>query len=407
MQINKPIRKWQLSFEGEWPTSVVFLGDSRHIAAGNRAGQIYIWQLPDSPPAPEQSKDGKENKDKKEDRPPDFAPTRRLDGHVNGITHLRTSPDGKTLISSSLDHTIRLWDVNAAENGKAEVVLDTKSREQKVRYKSKEEKEKILSAPGVTVATVPAAHVLEGHGGWVNGLDISGDGKRLVSGDDKCLSVVWDLDSRQQISTWHGYDRVWVRSAAMSPDGKTAFTCEFAGRRSSFDVPAAQARLWNTEDGSLKLDLLKVWTPEVKDNDRQDTYGYGRAWGKLLKRGLVCAEFSPDGKLLAVGQGGETDTGKIHLVDVQSGKIVRTVSGHRYGACDVKFSADGNYVLSSGRDTTVRICQVSDGKEVATLGKDRGGQFKDWMHAIAISPDQKFVAGADIAGMVHVWQLES
>jgi hypothetical protein len=229
----------------------------------------------------------------------------------------------------------------------------------------------------------------------------------MISGDDKCLSIVWDLKSRQPISSWRGYDRVWVRSAAMSPDGKTAFTCEFAGRRSNFDAPAAQARLWNADDGSLQLDLLKVWTPDIKEKDRQDTYGYWRKWGKLLKRGLVCAQFSPDGDLLAVGQGGETDTGKIHLVDVDSGKILRTVSGHRHGACDVKFSADGKYVLSSGRDTTVRICQVSDGKEVAALGKPRGGQFKDWTHAIAISPDQRTVAAADIAGIVHVWDLQS
>lgn len=403
MQINKPVHKWQLSFEGEWPTSVSFLGDSRHIAAGNRAGQIYVWVLPENPPQPEQAQKDK----KKEDRPPDFAPIRRLDGHTNGITHLCASPDGKTIISSSLDHTIRLWDVNSVDNGNAVVILDSRSRKQKARYKSKEEKEQILSAPGVTVATIQSTNVLEGHSGWINGLDISDDGNRIVSGDDKCVSIVWDLSSRKQISSWHGYDRVWVRSAALSPDGKTAFTCEYADRRSNFDAPAAQARLWNADDGSLKLDLLKVWTPDIKDKDRQDTYGYRQKWSKLLKRGLVCAQFSPDGKLLAVGQGGETDTGKIHLVEVESGKILRTVSGHRYGTCDVKFSADGKYVLSSGRDTTIRICQVLDGKEVAILGKQRGGQFKDWLHAIAISPDQKMVAAADIAGMVHVWQLHS
>ena len=113
-----------------------------------------------------------------------------------------------------------------------------------------------------------------------------------------------------------------------------------------------------------------------------------------MKRGLVCATFSPDGKLLAVGQGGETDKGQVHLINVETGKIERTVSGHKSGACDVKFSADGKLVLSTGRDTVVRVCQVEDGKEVATLGKERGGQFKDWFHSVAISPDQQYVSAA-------------
>ena len=403
MEINEPTHVWQLSFDGDWPTSVAFLGNGRKIAAGNRQGQIYVWNLPETPPAEDADGEGKEKT--KSETPPDFAPIRRLDGHTNGVTGLIATADGKTLISASLDRTVRLWDVEAKPTSTEEVVLDTKRREIAARRKSKEEKEKIIGAPGVQVEVVKSSHRLEGHGEWVKALGLSADGHRLISGDDACWTVVWDLATRKEICRWHGYDRVWVSSAALSPDGKSAITAAFAGRRSSFDRPAAQAKLWNADDGTMKLDLLKVWTPKVKDKDRIDSYGYAQTWGKLMKRGLVCAAFSPDGKLLAVGQGGETDTGKVHLIDTKTGEIVRTVSGHRYGACDVKFSADGKYILSSGRDTTVRICQVDDGKEVAALGKARGGQFKDWMHGIAISPDQKWVAAADIAGIVHLWQL--
>ncbi|MCA9175023.1 MAG: hypothetical protein KDB14_11125 [Planctomycetales bacterium] len=394
MQINQPFQQWQLKFEGDWPTSVTFLDDHR-LAAGNRAGQICVWSLPEAgEPAPGAKSE-----------PPNVSPIRLLDGHTNGITHLRATADGKTLISSSLDHSIRVWDVDAMPSGKRSIVLDGATREREARNKPAKEREAFLQAPGIELDVVEAAQVLDGHEGWVNGLDLSADGKRLISGDDRCLTIVRDLAAGAEVSRWRGYDRVWVRSAAISPDGKLAFTCEFAGRRSDFDVPAAQARLWNADDGSLKLDLLKVWTPEIKEEDRGDTYGYLQKWSKLIKRGLVCAAFSADGQLLAVGQGGETDTGQVHLVDVATGKIARTVSGHRYGVCDVKFSADGRFVLSAGRDTTVRICEVSSGKEVAQLGKERGGQFKDWLHALAISPDQSRVAAADIAGSVHVWRL--
>jgi WD40 repeat protein len=403
MKINNPSQHYQLTFEGDWPTSVAFLGSSRRLVAGNRSGDLLIWELPEQPPEIEESED---NKGKKESPPaPNVWPTTKLFGHENGISHLRTLPDGKTLVSGSWDHDVIVWDTSASPGGKKDIVLDSKTREQNTRYKKGDEKDAILNAPGVEVGTISPADKLEGHKGWILGLDISQDGALAVSGDDTGLTKVWDLKSRQVSSQWQGYDRVWVRAAAMSPDGKTVFTSEFADRRSNFDAPAAQARLWDAKTGEMKLDLLKVWTPDVKDEDRKDTYGYMQTWKKLLKRGLVCADFSPDGNLLAVGQGGETDTGKAHIVDVASGKILRTISGHQYGMCDVKFSADGKHIVTGGRDTTTRICQVSDGKEVAALGESRGGQFKDWIHAVAISPDQQFVAAADIAGMIHVWKL--
>ena len=399
MQIKEPVQRWQLLFEGDWATSVVFLGGSRRIAAGNKLGEIFVWELPENPP-------GQSKAEKKDSEPPDFAPVRRLDGHTNGISQLRASSDGKTLISAGLDHTIRIWDVDASASGTEIVVDDQKNRERKARSKSSEEKEKILNAPGTQVETVAATHILKGHNGWIFSLGISADGKRLISGDDSSLSIVWDLTTKKEISRWRGHNHTWVRSAALSPDGKTAFTGEYGGKRDNFDIPAAQASLWNCEDGSLKLDLLKLWTPKVKDEARTDSYSYLTVWVKLLGRGLVCASFSPDGKILAVGQGGEGG-GKIHLVDVESGKILRTLVGHRLGACDVTFSSDNQYVLSSGRDTTVRIWQVADGKEVAVLTKPLGAKYKDWMHSVAVSPNQEMVAAADIAGLVHVWQLKS
>jgi WD40 repeat protein len=399
MEIKNPIQQWQLKFEGEWPTSVAFLGNSRRVAAGNRAGQIYVWDLPETPPEPVKDENAKEPV------PPNCPPARRLDGHTNGISHLRSTADGKTLISSSLDRTVRIWDASAAASGSAEVVLDAKEREQKGQYKSGDEKDAILNAPGQTVETVAAVQVLEGHRDWVASLGMSRDEKRIISGDISSTVFVWDLANRTRISSWTGHAWNGAVAAALSPDGQTALVSEYRYKRDDFDIPAAALKLWNVSDGTGKLDLLKLQFPKLDISDT--SYGAAQLWRNFVAGGLIAAEFSPDGKLIAVGQGGETESGKVHLLEADTGKLLRTVSGHQSGVCDLKFSADGNFIFSSGRDTMVRICQVSDGKEVAALGKERGGQFKDWIHAIAISPDQKTVAAADIAGMVHVWQLQS
>ena len=108
---------------------------------------------------------------------------------------------------------------------------------------------------------------------------------------------------------------------------------------------------------------------------------------------------------MAVGQGGEGGEGKVHLVETESGKVARAISGHQYGVTDLAFSKDGAYLFTAGRDTTFRICRVSDGQEIAKIGKPRGGQFHDWLSAISISPDERWLAASDIGGMVQVWQL--
>ena len=49
LKINNPRYVCQLAFEGAWPTSVAFLGSHRRLVAGNRDGQLYLWQLPNDP----------------------------------------------------------------------------------------------------------------------------------------------------------------------------------------------------------------------------------------------------------------------------------------------------------------------------------------------------------------------
>ncbi|HND51697.1 MAG TPA: hypothetical protein PLV92_04850, partial [Pirellulaceae bacterium] len=391
LTIDKPALQWQLTMEGSWPMAVAFVGSGRRLVAGNQDGEIYLWELPETPPPLEGEK-------KPRDREaPGWAPVKKLVGHTNGITRLLALPDGRHVVSASLDHSIRVWDVERAASGEAEVVLDRETRESEFKRTRKDE---VLKAPGVKVGVIECEHVLSEHRDWVHSLCVSADGKRMISGDASAQIVTWDLEQRKVLASWKGRPWNWIVAAALTPAGDTAVVSEYRYKRDDFDIPAAALKSWDAATGAQKLDILQVQFPKLKPDET--SYEAAQMWRKFVANGLITADISPDGKLVAVGQGGETDTGKVHLLEIETGKLVRSVSNHQYGVTDARFSTCGKFLLSSGRDTTVRITKVEDGQEATVLGKPRGGQFKDWISALALSPDQKHVAGADIAGLVQV-----
>jgi WD40 repeat protein len=85
--------------------------------------------------------------------------------------------------------------------------------------------------------------------------------------------------------------------------------------------------------------------------------------------------------------------------------VVRTIGGHQYGTTDMSFSRDGKLLFTAGRDTLFRILRVEDGQEIAKAGKPRGGQFTDWLSAISVSSDERWLAASDISGHVQLWEL--
>ncbi len=385
----KPSRHWQLTFEGAWPTAVAVLPNGKQLVAGNEQGELFVWDLPDHTGDPgEKSEAGS------------LAPVRKLVGHENGITRIVALPNTQSVATASLDHTIRLWDLSVSPTGSTEVILDADTRERKTKKGDKQ----AASAPGITVTTQTACTVLPGHADWVSALAVSRDGSQLISGDYRSQVLVWDVATRAAKQKWSGLAWNWIVALAFLPDAKSALVSEVRYKRDDFDVPAAALRVWNLNDAQVTLDLLKVQFP--KYDPQAATYESAQIWRKFVAAGLVAADVSPDGKVLAVGQGGETDKGTIHLLDAEHGKLIRSVANHQYGVTDLKFTSDGKYLISVGRDTTLRVTSISDGKESLVLNAPRGGQFKDWLSALSVSADERVIAAADIAGIVHVWQFK-
>ena len=399
LKLAKARQIWQLDFEGSWPTGVAFW-DNNRLAVGNREGAIVVWDLPRTASGDEQAAAGDANKTAPS-APPNLPPASWLQGHTNAISRLVAA--GDSLVSASLDGTVRQWSPDAPASKQTPLVLDSASREKQAKRLPSKDREAFLNRPGGLVDVVAQSNIVHRADCWIQALGVSRDQQRLVIGDDRAEVTVYDLAGGKQLAKWSGFAWNQVSSAALSGSGEVCLVCESTYKRDDFDLPAPAVRVWNAGSGELQLDILKKLAP--KYDPQANSYGAAQQWRKLIRGGLIACDISPNGKLAAAGQGGETDTGKVLVIDMASGQLVREVAGHRYGVTDVKFSPDGQFLLSTGRDTTLQVCDVDSGKEVANLGTPRGGQFKDWLYALALSPDARRLAASDIGGKVHVWQL--
>ena len=195
----------------------------------------------------------------------------KLKGHSSAVHSVAFSPDGKLLISGSIDSTIKLW---ALPEGR---LLTTLSGHANSVYAVAISPDGKLLASGsgnaentIKLWALPEGKLLttlKGHYS-VNTVAISPDGKLLASGSDDHNIKLWALPEGRLLTTLSGHANS-VYAVAISPDGKLLAS-------GSID---STIKLWALPEGNL-LTTLSEHSGEV----------YSIA-------------ISPDGKLLASGSG--------------------------------------------------------------------------------------------------------
>jgi WD40 repeat protein len=275
------------------------------------------------------------------------------------------SPDGKRILTASVDHTARVWD----------------------------------AVTGHLLAT------LTGHTGPVNAAAFSPDGKHLVTASDDGTARVWDAVTGHQLATLAG-PNAEVRKAAFSPDGKHILT---TGADNS-------ARVWDAETGLLRATLsghtrvvyAATFSPDGKRIVTASWDQTARVWDAetgLLRatlsghtRVVYAAAFSPDGKRIVTASWDQT----ARVWDPETGHLLETLAGHTGALYDAAFSPDGKRIVTASADHTAQVWDAETGDLLTTLTGHTAP-----VNAAAFSPDGKRIVTASEDATARVWDADS
>ena len=187
----------------------------------------------------------------------------------------------------------------------------------------------------------------------------SPDGKFLAYSDyGNSIITLIDISTGETVKTFEGHPE--VTALAFSPDGETLASTGTVKARGS-------VRLWDIQTGK-QLAVFQT-------------------------AGIRQLGFSPDSALLAGAAGGNPV--QIFLWDVKSysqKKTFKNVSRFLF------FSPDGSMIATGGRDNLLHILDVETGSEVMSLSA-----HSDWVSSAAYSADGKLLASGGWDKSIYLW----
>lgn len=340
---------------------------------------------------------------------------RDLYGHAGSIRSLHFSDDGRAIVSGSVDHTIRVWDIVTGRSsftdfGHQHIVRGVCFRDDstlvsvgndgscriwdavagaELRASAQYgELESLVVDPVRGVAFIgeeaglaqpSIIHRVDVSTGYETGnlAEKKGSSRaqslalraaKLLTASDKGTVDVWDAYSGRLTKRMGSFKRGYmgIRSLAVSPDEKTvAVACAYG-----------LIELWS-------LDRFRPMRDPLQHGDEID--GPPR-----------CVTFSPDGSILAAAG----DDGMIRLWRTADYSLVGEFRANGHAVRALAFTPDGETLASAGEDGVVRLWNARTRNESRALIGHVGP-----VTSVAISPSGKLLASGSYDTTILIWDV--
>jgi len=325
-----------------------------------------------------------------------------LQGYSNWLVEVAFSPDGGTLASSGSDGTVQLWTV--AKNGDIDRLAQPTPQPSPL---SAQQQSAIELQPGRTLRSPKQT---------IHSIDFSPDGVLLASGSNTGLVQIWNIRTGQRAQSLADHTD-FVRVVRFSPDGQQLIS----GGRDEI------LRLWDVEQGSVVQHFPPTtWTRAAAFHPSGNLLASGGddrllyLWTRTQDGTFVlCARlaghtdaifgmaFNPDGTCLATGSGDRTiRLWQLLLPGQSGGSVVPTLAcvselkGHTSWVRTLCFTPDGRQIVSGGDDRSVRIWDVASGQCRHTLIRHTNS-----VQGVAVHPAGQWLATCALDTTINVWQL--
>lgn len=213
-------------------------------------------------------------------------------------------------------------------------------------------------------------HVLKGHSDYVNAVQFSADGKKIISAANDNTAKIWDANTGELLTGLEGH--VYrINAAQFIQSGKKIITA----------ADDNTIRTWDFSTGKLLTN--------VRDQAASISAG----------------QLSPDGKKMvlpanagAADSSLNTNSFDVLVWDISSGAIQASLQGHSGNINSAQFSAGGNKIVTASIDSTVKIWDAATGKLLTEIEK----KITPARYA-GFSPDEKEVFTYAWDGTVQLW----